>query len=69
MTAADIATGITSRFIETVKITSLLSILSRLVVKNDTFSRPKSGVYGLLEWESAAGLPPDQGDNPARDGA
>ena len=68
MTAADIATGISSRFIETVKRPSLLSVLSRLVVKQDTFSRPEVGVYGLLEWESAAGLPLDQGDNPAKDG-
>ena len=69
MTAAEIATGVRSRFNETVKRTSLLSILSRLAVKKDTFSRPEVGMYGLLEWKKVAGPPRDQGDNPASDDA
>ena len=53
------------RFAETVKRNSLLSILSRLAVKQDTFSRPQSGMYGLLEWETEAAPPRDQHDDAA----
>ena len=55
MTAAEIATEIGSVFDDTVKMASLFSILSRLIVKHDTFTRPKSGVYGLIEWEKRGG--------------
>ncbi len=64
MTAVDIATGIGLRF-GMVKRTSLLSILSRLVAKQETFSRPKVGMYGLLEWKTQAAPSRDQHDDAA----
>ena len=65
MTVAEIAAAIDSRFHGVVNKASLVSVLSRLVGRQDTFCRPEDGHYGLLEWGSEAASSRDQHDDAA----